>query len=72
MKRGFIGDSVVSKESANRASRYGANKISGEEISSGFDDKGSAMYTSPINRSVSVLQIDDKSGEKKLAFPFWR
>ena len=32
MKRGFIEDSVVSKESANRASRYGVNNISGEGV----------------------------------------
>ena len=67
MKRGSIGDSVVSKESANRAFRYGANNVSGEEISSGFDDKGSPMYTSPMNQSVSMLHADDL---KNLHFPF--
>ena len=54
MKRGLIGGSV-SRESSNRASRYGVNSVSGEGAQSGFDDKGSAIYTSPVNQSVSML-----------------
>ena len=60
MKRGFIGDSVVSKESSNRASRYGVNNNSGEEILPGFDDKGSPIYTSPMNQSAFKLHADEK------------
>lgn len=70
MKRGFIADWVVSRESANRASRYGVKSISGESVQSGVDDKGSAMYTSPVNQSVP-LHVADCKPQKKLAFPLW-